>query len=112
MIYILVFLGSVIVASVSQILLKKSAMKTYDNIIKEYMNPYVILGYGMLVISMAMTIFAYKGVDLKMGPVIESTSYIFVAILSAIFLHEKVSNKKKMGLVIIVIGVIVSNVSI
>ena len=37
-----VFLGSVLISSVSQILLKKSADKTYDSRIREYLNPLVI----------------------------------------------------------------------
>ncbi|MBE5871814.1 MAG: multidrug ABC transporter [Lachnospiraceae bacterium] len=107
--YTAIFFASVIVASVSQILLKKSAMKQYDSWVKEYLNPYVIIGYGLLFLSMVMTIYAYKGVELKTGPVIESTSYLYVAILSAVFLKEKISNKKKLGLLVIVAGVIVSS---
>jgi len=107
--YIAIFFLSVLIASVSQILLKKSAMKQYAYKWQEYLNPYVIFGYGLLFLSMLLTVYGYKGVDLKTGPVIESTSYVFVAILSAIFLKERVSGKKKLGLLIIVIGVIVSN---
>lgn len=84
-------------------------MKEYDYKWREYLNLYVIVGYGLLFLSMFLTVYAYGGVDLKTGPVIESTSYIFVAVLSAIFLKEKINNKKKFGLVIIVIGVIVSS---
>ena len=38
MIYWLFLVASVVVASFSQILLKKSAAKKYDNVIKEYLN--------------------------------------------------------------------------
>lgn len=107
--YTAIFFASVIVASISQILLKKSAMKQYDNWLKEYVNPYVIIGYGLLFLSMVMTIYAYKGVDLKTGPVIESTSYLYVAILSGVFLKEKISNRKKLGLLVIIVGVVISN---
>ena len=107
--YMLIFFLSVLVASVSQILLKKSALKQYDSRIKEYVNPYVIIGYGMLFLSMLMTIYAYKGVDLKTGPVIEATGYLYVALLSYLFLKEKISNKKKIGLFMIVVGVVISN---
>lgn len=107
--YVAVFFLSVFVASVSQILLKKSALKKYDSQLGEYMNPYVIIAYGMLVVSMCMTIFAYKGVDLKTGPVIEATSYLYVAVMSAVFLKEKIKMKKKIGLLVIVLGIIISN---
>ena len=107
--YIGIFLCSVFIASVSQVLLKKSAMKQYDYKFGDYLNFYVICGYGLLFLSMLLTIFAYRGVDLKTGPVIEATSYVYISVLSAIFLKEKITNKKKIGLLIIVIGVLVSN---
>lgn len=107
--YVVIFMGSVLIAAISQILLKKSAMRQYHYKFGDYLNPYVICSYGMLFLSMVMTIYAYKGVDLKTGPVLEATSYLYVAILSAIFLKEKISGKKKIGLIIIIAGVIISN---
>lgn len=107
--YIAIFMGSVFIASVSQVLLKKSAMKQYDYKFGDYLNPYVICAYGLLFLSMILTIYAYRGVALKTGPVIEAGSYIYVAVLSAVFLKEKISTKKKIGLLIIVAGILVSN---
>lgn len=107
--YIAVFFASVFIAAVSQILLKKSAMKQYDHKFGDYLNPYVICAYGLLFLSMLMTVYAYKGVDLKTGPVIEATSYIYVAILSAVFLKERISRKKMAGLLVIIAGVVISN---
>ena len=46
--YIGIFFLSVLVAAVSQVLLKKSAMKQYAHKWAEYLNPYVIIGYGLL----------------------------------------------------------------
>ncbi|MCM1160033.1 MAG: EamA family transporter [Roseburia sp.] len=107
--YIMIFLASVFIASISQVLLKKSAMKQYDYKFGDYLNLYVICGYGLLFLSMFLTILAYRGVDLKTGPVIEATSYIYVAVLSAIFLKERITKKKTIGLLVIVIGILVSN---
>ena len=47
----LILVLSIFVASVSQVLLKKSSLKKYDSIIKEYLNPYVITGYILLLLS-------------------------------------------------------------
>ena len=44
--YIMGMFLSVTVASFSQVLLKKSAMKTYDSSIREYLNVWVIGGYS------------------------------------------------------------------
>ena len=41
-------LGSVIIASLSQLLLKKAAQKDHGSIIKEYLNLPVIAAYGLL----------------------------------------------------------------
>lgn len=107
--YVAIFLGSVLIAAISQILLKKSAMKQYKDRLSEYLNPYVICAYGILFLSMLMTVFAYRGVDLKTGPVLDATSYLYIAVLSAIFLKEKISARKKIGLLVIVAGIIISN---
>ncbi len=98
---------SVIVASLSQILLKKSANKKYDNIIKEYLNFNVIVGYGMMVVSTILTIIAFKGIAYKNGPVIESLGYILVMILSCIFFSEKITFKKVVGNMLILLGIFI-----
>ena len=47
---------------------------------------------------MILTVYVYGGVELKQGPVIESTSYIFAEILSAIFGKERINKRKVVGL--------------
>ena len=111
-IYVGIFLISVLVSSVSQILLKISAGKTYDSKIKEYLNALVIIAYGLFFLSTVVTVLAYKYVDLSLGPVLEATGYIWVTLLGYLILKEKVSRKKLMGLVVIIVGIIVFNVNI
>ena len=89
--YVFLLIASVLIASCSQIILKKSASKEYSSIIREYLNVRVIVGYGMMFISTILTIFAFKGLDYKNGPIIESLGYIFIMFLSRIFLKEKIS---------------------
>lgn len=108
--YILVFLVSVFISSVSQIVLKKSANKKYDNIIKEYLNAPVIIAYGLFFASSLITVLAYKGVPLSLGPVLEASGYVYVAVLGALILKEKVSLRKLIGLVIIILGIVVSSI--
>ena len=43
--YVAIFMASVFIAAVSQILLKKSAMKQYDYKFGDYLNPYVMVFY-------------------------------------------------------------------
>ena len=105
--YLLCMLISVSIASVSQILLKKSALQKYDSVIKEYLNPWVIGGYGMLFLSMLMSVYAYSGVDFKNGPVIESLGNVFVLVLSWFVFGEKLSVRKMAGILCIMLGIMV-----
>lgn len=82
-------------------------MIRYDSFIKEYLNPWVIVGYGMMVVSMLVTILAYRGLEYKNGPVIESVGYLLVMFLSAVFFKEKITKKKIIGNAIILLGIFV-----
>ena len=75
--YVILLIISVAVASVSQIFLKISASEQHESMIKEYLNIKVIVGYGMMVLSTILTVLAFKGLDYKNGPIIESIGYIF-----------------------------------
>ena len=100
-----VFLVSVFISSVSQILLKKSADKIYDSKIKEYLNPLVLIAYGMFFCSMLITMYCYKFVDVSAGPIFESAGYVFVAVLGFIFLKEKFTVKKVIGMIVLMCGI-------
>jgi len=105
--YVLIFLFSVFIASFSQILLKKSANKNHNSRIKEYLNKYVITAYFIFFISTILTIIAYKGIELKYGPIIESVGYIFILMMSKIFLDEKITKNKLLGIFLIILGVFI-----
>lgn len=105
--YIGIFLLGIFVSSVSQIALKKSAAQEHSSKIKEYLNLKVLGAYAIFIAATFCSIYAYKGVPLSMGPVLESTQYIFVTLLSYWILKEKVSRRKVMGLIVIIIGIIV-----
>jgi drug/metabolite transporter (DMT)-like permease len=98
---------SVVIAAFSQILLKKSAQKRHDSIICEYINPYVITGYIMLAVSTAITMLAYRGMEYKNGPIIESLGYILVMLLSWIFFKEAIVRKKILGNLLILLGIFI-----
>lgn len=108
--YILFFLFSVFISSVSQTILKKSANEEHDSILQEYMNFKVILAYGLFFGSSLLTILAYRYVPLSMGPILESSGYIFIAILGYIFLQEQVGKRKLLGLGCILVGIFVFSI--
>lgn len=105
--YFILYVLSVVVASFSQILLKKSALRQYPNVIREYVNLFVIGGYFMLFISMLLTIMAYAGIEYKNGPIIESLGYVLVMFLSLLFFGEKITKKKAVGTICILLGIVI-----
>ena len=105
--YWICLFSAVIVASFSQVLLKKSALKQHDSAIKEYLNWYVIAGYAMMVISTILVIIAYKGIAYKNGPIIESLGYILIMFLSYFFFKEQITKRKVLGNALILIGIII-----
>lgn len=100
-----IFIFSVLISSVSQIMLKMSTLKHYDSKIKEYLNPLVIIAYGIFFASSFITLLSYKYVPLSMGPVLESSGYIFVGYLGYFILKEKLSKRKLIGMLIIFFGI-------
>lgn len=103
--YIALFIISILIASYSQILLKKGAMK--KNI---YINKYTILGYSLMLISTLFTLYAYKGVNLSLSQMLQSLSFLFVAILSYFLLKEKISKKMIIGIIFILIGIAIYSI--
>ena len=108
--YILIFLFSVLISSAAQIILKKSAVKKFDNVIKEYLNVRVIGAYTIFFLSTLLTMYAYKGVPLTLGTLLESAGYIYIPVLSLIFLKEKITPRMILGSLFIISGIIVFNI--
>lgn len=98
---------SAIMAALSQLLLKLSAGRTYSNTIREYLNFRVIGAYLLLGASMLLNTYAFRSVDYKWGPVIASTSYVYIMLMCHFVLKEHFSAKKILGGMLIVIGIIV-----
>lgn len=105
--YILVLMTGVFVSAVSQVMLKKAALKTYDSPIKEYLNPMVIVAYILFFGTTLLSVLAYKGIPLSMGPIIEATSYIYVTFFGVNIFHEKMNRKKYLALGLIIAGIII-----
>ena len=106
-IFSLIYLSGVFISAIAQIILKKSAGKEYESKIKEYLNPYVIIAYAIFFGATFCTIYAYKGVPLSFGPILAASEYVFVAVLSKLFLKENINLKKFIGLSVIIAGIII-----
>ena len=105
-IYSLIMVSGSLIASVSQIMLKKSAQKQYPSKLKEYLNPLVIIAYILFFGTTFISMYALKVVPLSMGPILEASGYIFVAVFSYIFLKERMAKKQLFGMALIIIGIV------
>ncbi len=108
MIYYLLVLIGVFACSASQLLLKKSASEEHHTAISVMLNWKVMLSYAIMFITLVTNIFAMKnGVQLKDMPILEASGYIFVPILSMLFLSEKIKRNNIVAIGLIIIGIIV-----
>lgn len=105
--YAAILLVGVFISSVSQVLLKKAAMKQYESPIQEYLNPQVILAYVLFFGTTLLSILAYRGIPLSLGPVLEATSYIYVTFFGVTIFKEKMNRKKLYALGLFLIGIYV-----
>lgn len=105
--YVLLMVFSVAVASVSQVMLKTSSNRVHQSFLKEYCNVLVISGYGLLALSTVLTLLAFRGLEFKNAPVLESMGYVFILILSRLFLKEKITGRKLLGNLIILAGILI-----
>jgi len=108
-VYVAVFLLGVFIASCSQILLKKSATITHDNIRMEYLNWRVITAYGMFGLSAVMNMYILRYIPISLASILESAAYIYVPVLSLFILKERLRRAQIIGMVLVITGVLVFN---
>ena len=106
--YYLIVILSVFAAACAQMLLKQGAKIEYATWWRQYINPWVIGGYSIMFISMAINILAIShGVQVKEVSVIESVSYLFVPVLAFMLFKEKLTVRKVCAIAIIIGGVVI-----
>ena len=103
----LAMFGAVALSAASQMLLKKAAKTDYSSPVREYLNIWVIGGYGLLVLSMLSVVFACRGIEMKNIPVIESLGFPLVMLLGRVFYGERLTKNKVIGMGVIMLGVAV-----
>jgi multidrug transporter EmrE-like cation transporter len=105
--YALFALFGVFISGISQVLLKKSAGRQYSSAIREYLNPLVIVAYAMFFGATLLSVYAYKGIPLSMGPILDATGYIYVTIFGITIFHEKLNARRVLALALIILGIVV-----
>lgn len=105
--YALLILAGTLIAAVSQVMLKIEANKPHRSRLQEYLNPLVIIAYILFVGTTLLSVFAYRGIPLSMGPILEATSYIYITLFGVKIFGEKMNRGKAAALVLIISGIVV-----
>ena len=104
----LLSLAASLVAALSQILLKKAANSRPVRFIAKFMNPLVLSGYFLLLISMTLNMLALRTMPMKYIPLTTATGFFWVALLSYVLLGERPSQRKILGTALVMAGIVVS----
>ena len=109
--HLAIFLGAVLLAALSQVLLKKAAMRQYDSVWREYLNPQVIFAYALFFLATLIDVVAYRRIPLSLGPILEASAYLYMLIFGAVvfgafFFGERVTARKCFALALILGGIV------
>ena len=109
--YILILLFGNFISSVSQVMLKKAADRTWPTPLREYLNPLVIGAYFLFGLSTLANVWGYRQVDLGVATVLEATSYVYVTLFGLFLFHERLNRRKALALALILAGVALAALS-
>lgn len=107
LLYSCLILIGVFISAVSQVLLKFASAKKYSSRIFEYLNPLVIFAYCIFIGSTILSVYAYRVVPLSVGPILETTGYVWVTIFGVYIFKEKLNKRKLFSIIIIILGSII-----
>ena len=107
LLWTIIMIASTFIAAVSQILLKMSANEPHSGFVKEYINTRVILAYILLFLTTIIAVLALRYIPLYVAASVEALSQVFVAVLGKFILKESMNKKRKLGLIVILIGVVI-----
>jgi small multidrug resistance pump len=102
----LLTLAVVILTSVGHLLLKIAATRASASGSRIYTHPLSLFGYGIFAIVAFLSIYAMKGLDLKIFFALYSLTYICIPVLAFLVLKESFTRNKIIGVVVITLGVL------
>ena len=105
---VLIYLITPLLSAVSQLILKKAADNPRFTGIRAYLNLPVILAYGLFFGCMLLNVLALRTLDLTVASVLEASSYIYVMALSFFFLKEKITPRRLIGNLVIIVGIVLT----
>ena len=105
---VLIYLITPLLSAVSQLILKKAADNPRFTGLRAYLNLPVILAYGLFFGCMLLNVLALRTLDLTVASVLEASSYIYVMALSFFFLKEKITPRRLIGNIVIIVGIVLT----
>jgi drug/metabolite transporter (DMT)-like permease len=90
-------------------LLKIGASRASKSGGRIYTNPVSVAGYFIFAFVAFISIYAMKGLDMKVFFALNSLTYICIPLLAYLILKESFTKNKIIGIIIISIGVIIFN---
>lgn len=105
---VLIYLITPLLSAISQLILKKAADNPKYTGIRAYLNAPVILAYGLFFGCMLLNVIALRTLELTVASVLEASSYIYVMVLSALFLKEKITPRRLIGNLVIIVGIVLT----
>lgn len=105
--YLLVVI-SALIAVVSQMMLKHSARIPHPTWWREYINGWVIGGYTLMVLSLAVNLLAiHMGILAQEVSIIECINYLLIPLAAWLIFKEPITRRKALAIGVIIIGVVV-----
>jgi len=105
---VIIYLITPLLSALSQLILKKAADNPKYTGIRAYLNLPVIFAYGLFFGCMLLNVVALRTLDLTIASVLEASSYIYVMLLSWLFLKERISKRRLIGNLIIIVGIVLT----
>ena len=105
---VLIYLITPLLSAVSQLILKKAADQPKYTGVRTYLNTPVILAYALFFGCMLLNVVALRTLDLTVASVLEASGYIYVMALSFLVLKEKITPRRLIGNLMIILGIVLT----
>lgn len=105
---ILIYLITPLISAVSQLILKKAADRPDYTGVRAYLNLPVIIAYALFFGCMLLNVVALRTLELTTASVLEASSYLYVMLLSFLFLKEKITPRRLIGNLVIIVGIVLT----
>lgn len=104
MIYYVILLIMTLIGSIASLFLKKASGS--ESFLKMLLNINLYLGGGLYVLSAVLNIYVLRYLDYSVVLPLTAITYIWTMILSYLILKEKITVKKVLGTMLIIVGAI------